>query len=202
VVWGDERIVEYVELPGDKSMADDVMKRDVSGWAVDAGVNWILGWPYEPRIFVGYAIGSGDPNPDSGDDGAFRQTGIHGNESGFGGSQRFGQYGNLLEPELSNLSVVTFGVGLTFLRNSSIDLVYHYYRQVEPATFLRDARFDPELDGRHRDLGHGIDLVFAIEEWDRLELELDVAAFRSGNAFEVDRHEWTYGLFGSIRFAF
>jgi hypothetical protein len=202
VVWGGERWVEFVDLPDEMVMADEAVHRDVSGWAVDAGVNWILPWALEPRLFAGYAIGSGDPNPESGDDRSFRQSGLHGNEPGFGGVQRFGQYGNLLDPELSNLGVVTLGLGLTLFDSSSVDLVYHYYHQMQAATFLRDVRFDAELDGRHRDVGHGIDVVLAIEEWKRLELEFDVSVFRSGDAFVVDRHEWTYGLFGSIRLAF
>ena len=38
-----------------------------------------------------------------------------------------------LDPELSNLSIVTVGAGVELLRSSSLDLVYHYYRLVEPA---------------------------------------------------------------------
>jgi hypothetical protein len=202
VVWGDERFIEFDEVASNESVVADVTHRDVRGWAVDAGVNWILPLPLEPRLFAGYAFGSGDRHPESGDDRSFRQTGIHANESGFGGVQRFGQYGNLLDPELSNLSVVTAGVGLTLLESSSIDLVYHYYRLVEPAPALRDARIDPELTGTRRDLGHGVDVVLAVEEWERLELELSGSVFRSGRAFAADRGEWAYGGFFAFRIAF
>ena len=106
--------------------------------------------------------------------------GIQENEAGFGGVQRFAHYGVLLDPELSNLSIPTAGAGLSLLSSSSLDLVYHRYRLVEPAPFLRDARLEVALGGERRDLGHGVDLVLAIEEWERLEFELILSAFRAG----------------------
>ena len=46
---------------------------------------WILPLPAEPRVFAGYAYGSGDSSPGEGSDASFHQTGLQGNESGFGG---------------------------------------------------------------------------------------------------------------------
>jgi len=183
-------------------VVEDVARRDVSGWGVDLGVNWILPAAIEPRLYLGYAFTSRDRDPETGTDRTFRQTGIHENESGFGGVQRFNQYGNLLDVELSNLSILTAGTGISILESSSVDLAYHYYRQIEPATFLRDARLDPELNGRNREVGHGLDLVLALEEWDVLEFEILLSTFKSGRAFVVDRGDWNYGGFFSMRLAF
>jgi hypothetical protein len=44
--------------------------------------------------------------------------------------------------------------------------------------------------------------VLALEDWDRVELELIGSAFHSGNAFAVDRHSWAYGGFFEIRIAY
>ena len=88
------------------------------------------------------------------------------------------------------------------LTSSSLDLVYHHYRQVEPTNALRHARLEAALTGRDRSLGHGLDLVLAVEESDWLEFEVTASAFRAGEAFGPERNEWTYGGFAAIRLAF
>ena len=108
----------------------------------------------------------------------------------------------LLDPELSNLAVLTLGAGLSLLASSSLDLVYHHYRLVEPATSLRDARVEATLTGADRDVGHGVDLVLALEEWERLELEFIASGFRTGDAFGSERSRWSYEGFFAMRFAF
>ena len=201
-VWGEERFAEIEELSRHRGVVEEVLERDVFGWAVDLGASWILPAPFEPRLFAGYAVGSGDSTPEEGSHRSFRQTGLEENEAGFGGVERFASYGVLLDPELSNLQVLTVGAGLSLLRSSSLDLVYHYYRQVEPAPFLRDAGIDLPLTGRHRDLGHELDLVLALEEWERLELELVGSVFRAGRAFGDERGKWSSGAAFVLRVAF
>jgi hypothetical protein len=201
-VHGEERFAELEELSPHRSVVDETGRRDVGGWGLDLGATWIFARPFEPRIFAGYAIGSGDSSPEEGSDRSYRQTRLEENEAGFGGVERFDSYGVLLDPELSNLQVWTLGAGLSLLRSSSLDLVYHYYRQVEPASFLRNARIDLPLTGRHRDLGHELDLVLALEEWERFELDLVGSAFRAGRAFGAERGEWSYGAFFVVRLAF
>jgi hypothetical protein len=202
LVRGEERLVEFAELSHSRSLAEERTRRDVRGWAVDAGLTWIVPVALEPRLFAGYAFGSGDREPEEGTDRSFRQTALHANEAGFGGVERFAHYGVLLDPELSNLHVFTIGAGLSLLRSSSLDLVYHHYRLAEPASFLREAGVEATLTGEHRDLGHELDLVLALEEWERLELEVIGSVFRLGRAFGSDRGEWSYGGLVAIRFAF
>ena len=202
VVFGDERLALFEELSGGESEVEEVIHRDVSGWGLDAGATWILPLPWEPRLYAGYAFGSGDSTPETGDDRSFRQTGIESNEAGFGGAEQFPNYGLVLDPELSNLGILTLGAGITLLRSSSLDLVYHYYRLAEPAFALPDSRLEAELDGQARSLGHGLDLVLALEEWERLEFELAVSAFRADHAFGDEQGTWSYGGFVAARFAF
>ncbi|MCI4567070.1 alginate export family protein [Lysobacter sp. CFH 32150] len=206
-VRGKEHLAEFETLdwnsfPVQQSIVASVSQQDVRGWAMDAGLNWILPLAWEPRLIAGIAFGTGDRNSDDGADYAFRQTGLHANEAGFGGVQRYGHYGVLLDPELSNLQVLTFGAGLTLLQSSSLDLVHHRYRLVEPATSLRDARLDVALTGTHRELGSGIDAVLALEEWERFEFEFVAAAFRAGPAFGSAEGSWSYGGFLALRIAF
>jgi hypothetical protein len=196
-VWGRETLIEFEDYSRRRSIVEGSSRQDVSGWAVDAGVTWILAAPCEPRFTLAYAVGSGADDPFDGTDGSFRQTGLESNEAGFGGVRSFSSYGFLLEPELSNLQVVTADVGFSIFDASSIDFVYHWYQQVEPADFLRDANLDTELTGRSRDVGHAIDVVLAVQELSWLEFDMVASAFRTGRSFGPDKHEWVFGgLFG------
>lgn len=193
MVRGSEDFLEFEDgLPGNRSEVVSVTHQRVSGWAFDTGLTWILPLWAEPRLTTGWARGSS----------GYRQTGIHADEIGFGGVQRFQRYGEILDPELANLSVLTAGVGCTLLRWSSLDLAYHYYSLVSSATSLRNARLEPELTGHSRALGQELDLVLALEDWERVELELIGSAFRAGPAFADDRGSWAYGGFIELRIAF
>jgi hypothetical protein len=171
---------------------DEITRDGVHGTAFDVGASWILPFAHDPRLFAGFARGSKE----------FRQTALQANEAGFGGVERFPSYGILLAPELANLSVVTAGAGLALLRSSSLDLVYHHYRLVDAEVGLRDDRFEATLDGEQHDLGHGVDLVLALEEWERFEFVFALSALRAGDAY-VDRpNTWSYGGFAALRYAF
>lgn len=39
LVRGEERLVEFEELSPQRSMAERLIRRDVSGWAVDVGIS-------------------------------------------------------------------------------------------------------------------------------------------------------------------
>jgi hypothetical protein len=201
LVRGKEWSLGFEEISGRRSVVDERVRRDVRGYAADAGVSWMLEQPWEPRLFASAAYGTGDSRPDSGADRSFRQTELHANEAGFGGVERFPHYGVLLDPELSNLCVLTLGAGLSVLRSSSLDLVLHGYWQPEPSASLPDSRLDATLNGERHRLGEEIDLVLAVEEWERFELAFFAAAFHAGPAFEGER-AWSYGAFAAARLAY
>ncbi len=201
-VRGQEEVVEFEDPVAGQSEVENRFRRDVSGFGIDAGLEWILPLAFEPRIFGGYAFGSGDTTPDFGSDHSFRQSSLQSNEAGFGGVEHFSSYGLLLDPELSNLGIATAGIGFSLFRSSSLDLVYHRYRQDEPATSLRDAELEAELTGIHRRVGDAVDLVFALEEWERFELEFTAAAFRASHAFGAQSGDWSYGGALILRYAF
>jgi alginate production protein len=191
-VWGEERFADYEPVSEHRSAVEAVGRRSVSGFAVDAGLSWILPFAHEPRVYGGLAFGSRD----------YRQTGVEANEAGYGGAERFPHYGALLDPELSNLAVLTLGAGVTLLRSSSLDLVYHAYRQAAASESLPDARIEATLGGRDRDLGQELDLVLALEEWERLEFLVVGSVFRAGDAFGPERGTWSYGGAFAVRVAF
>jgi hypothetical protein len=197
----DATEAEEPEAPEEPDVEASTSRR-VRGWAFDLGATWALPLAMEPRLSLGYARGSGDSDPDNGVERAYRQTGLHGNEIGFGGVQRFNRYGRALDPELSNLGVATAGVGISLLQSSSLDLLHHRYRLVEAADSLRDDRLELELDGVDRDLGYGFDLVLALEEWRRFELELSASAFKPGGAVAGEQRDWIWAGYLAFRVAF
>ena len=72
-------------------------------------------------------------------------------------------YGELFDPELSNLLILTAGTGINMTEESSIDIVYHYYLQHKASDELRDAGIDAEPDGESKRLGSEIDLIIGYE---------------------------------------
>ncbi len=197
---GKERRSELNLIDVDQGIVANVAQRKVRGWGFDSGVSWLIPARYETRFYAGYAYGSGDPNPGDETDRAFRQTGLATNEAGVGGAQRFPHYGIGLNPELTNLKIVTLGAGLNMLKSSSVDLVFHRYRLANSADALRNARVDGTLVGKN--VGSGIDLVITIEEWERLEFEFSVSAFRAGRGFGEEAGKRSYFGFVGMRIAF
>ena len=160
---------------------------NIRGFGFDLGFIYVFDTEYEPSITIGYAFGTGDSDPDSGNDKNFRQTGLQGNEGDFNGAVDFVYYGELFDPELSNMSIFTAGAGINTTEDSSIDLVYHYYFQAEEADSLRESGIDADPNGESKELGSEIDLIFGAESvWGRVSFALVLGYFIPGEAFEPE----------------
>jgi hypothetical protein len=193
---GDETLFEFEENDeGDIEVAE-IFERDVSGWGFDTGITWKTGLLNDMEMTLGYALGSGDRTPEEGNDKSFRQTGI--NE----GDRRFQYYGEVFNPELSNMHIWTFAFGFPIGETSFIDFVYHQYRQVHPAPFLRKTDIEADPDGIHKSLGEEWDLVLNVEEWDNIEIESSASFFRAGDAFGEFSGEIAYRLNFEIAYKF
>ena len=156
------------------------LERDKSNIPHGLGVD--LGWisrfdlPLEPSLTVGFAIGSKN----------FRQTGLQDNSGRFNGVSKFKYYGEVLDPELSNIMIWTGGLGIIPFDETSLDIVYHYYAQVEKSDKLRDANVDKDLTGEDRDLGNEVDLIFGSEIIKNVQVVLITGVFMPGKAFPED----------------
>jgi alginate production protein len=156
---------------------------DLRGYGVDLLGAYRFNAPLSPHLILGYAFGSGDPDPDDDRDDAFRQTGLQGNETEVGGLTPFRYYGEAFDPELSNLSIFTAGLGARPTAELSADLVYHYYQQDHAADELRDFALDAEPTGRSKRLGSEIDLVLGFEGENEFRIRGFLGYFMPGRAF-------------------
>jgi alginate production protein len=174
----------------------------IRGWGVDLGVTYELQVGPKPALTLGVAFGSGDSDPDDGLDRSFRQTGLHRNEADFGGSATFKYYGEVLDPELSNLAIATVGIGVRPRDNVSLDLVYHYYVQHRTSTELRNTAIDAQPSGRRQRLGSEVDLILGLVEiGNRVDVEAAVGYFMPGAAFPDATGE-TWGMAATVLFRF
>ena len=202
MVWGEEKLIDFDDLDGERRIVGSIERRDVYGLAVDAGITWKTRWPWQPSLTLGYAMGSGDHDLKDGTDWSFRQTGLQDNNGKFRGVDRFKYYGELLRPELSNLHILTTSLGLRFLQNSSVEFLYHWYWQVHAAPFLRDARIKTDPRGQDTTIGQELDVVIGIEEWKHFEIELVSAVFSAGDAFGPDSGEIASNVIFKLNYNF
>jgi alginate production protein len=176
--------------------------RRLAGWGFDLGATYEFQVSPKPSLTLGFAVGSGDQKPGDKYDRSFRQTGLQENESDFGGATDFKYYGEVLDPELSNLAILTAGVGIRPSEKVSVDLVYHYYLQHKAATTLRDAGIDAEPSGRSRRLGSAVDLILGLEEiYDRFEVKAVLGYFAPGAAFP-ERNGGAWVVRAEVQFRF
>lgn len=146
--------------------------------------------PGRPNVSLSAALGTGDL--DSSDDvsNEFRQTGYEDNSSRLWGFGSFKNYGEVLDPELSNIQVLTGSLGLQPHSNVSLDVVFHTYRQ-----HRADVDFDRVdletpaeiLNGDSPRVGREVDLILAARDlFGGLAFAYKVGAFFPGPAFETD----------------
>ena len=156
-------------------------------YGVDVGLTKIFKTFLNPSITLGFAYGSGDGDSTDNTDKSFRQTGLQDNNAAFNGITRLQYYGELVDPELSNLSIVTGGLGFRFNKKNSLDFVYHYFMQNKLATRLRDTELEDKPNGISKDLGHEFDLITGYRNRKSgMTASLILGYFVPGNAFPQD----------------
>lgn len=183
VVYGRSTLIDFDDIGNDRSEVDQRLDQTVNGWGLDVGIIWDSKLAYEPYFTVSYAMGSGDPDTDDGIDRSYRQSGLQSNDDKFRGATSFRYYGELLRPELSNLRITTLALGVPLFEDSSVDLVYHSYRQIHAANRLRDDRLRTNPRGEDRDIGEEYNIILGLEEWEHVEVEAVAALFRAGKAY-------------------
>jgi alginate production protein len=184
----------------------DAANNRFAGTGFDVGFTYrFTGVTLNPNFTIGYAYGSGDGNPNDTKNTTFHQSGLESNESRFAGIAKFKYYGEVLDPQLSNLKILTLGVGAYPASTMSVDLVYHKYRLAKLAEELPNSAItaqmnqidiaipsaDPDADPilipvRSRDVGQGLDVIVGMRQLfgiRRLGLDLRFGWFFPGAAF-------------------
>lgn len=152
----------------------------LGGWALDTGATlvWTDGTA-TPSFTVGYAQASGDAVGGDGRDTEFRQTDLEDNTARMGGLRRLTYYGELFDPELSNLRVWTAGVGFRPARTVGIDIVAHRYLQSVLDDSLRSDAFDRDATETSPLLGHELDAAVTFR-LGRVDVDLTAGVFLAG----------------------
>ncbi len=183
-------------IPNNESWLEGAVVRgytgdvDLRGYAFDIGTTWTP-WSTVPVYLTGgFAYGSGDDPASTRSNESFRQTGFQRNNGKFGGVTSFRYYGELLDPELSNLSILTLGIGARVARRTSLDLVWHAFDQADGASTLFNAGLKTDPDGVHRSIGHELDIVFGNKSFDGFDFELVAGWFDPGAAFPNADEAW------------
>ncbi len=151
---------------------------------------------YNPSITIAYAFATGDDPSTPLVNERFRQTAYQDNVASFNGQSSLYYYGTLLDPELSNLRILTIGFGIYPVENISFDIVYHNYKQDFPDDRIKGSNlFGPPAypNGFSDDIGSGIDFITAFPLlFDIVEPTLVFSTFTPGDAFGAGQETATY----------
>lgn len=195
--WGDVVQVRGTELQYDLKRLDAtrvivarVSPRRVRGRAYDLGASIELPFAFRPWLTLGVAQGSGDPPGTPGVDGAFRQTGLQGNNGKFRGLTRFRYYGEVLRPNLSNIRITTAALGTPIGKTIWVEALWHNYRQSYADNRISGSKLDIDPNGKGRNLGNEFDVVMSYRPSPAWELELTTGAFKAGSAFGAQEGNW------------
>lgn len=193
---GEETVYDYVNEPAGMSRIVTRRTQRVRGHAVDMGIHWAPLAKDWPILALSHARGSGDKNPSDDIDHSFRQTGLQDPD------QEFRYYGELLRPELSNLSITTALVGFNLPGATRLTLGYHWFRQVYPNPFLRTARIETSPTGEAPDIGRELSLLVDIRKWENLKIVLAAATFKAGSAYGPATGERATSFFAQFAYEF
>lgn len=185
---GHEALTSFTEDDNGVFTAGASTTRRVRGTGLDLGITATAPVRLRPSVTVAYARGSGGRRSAT-TDANFRQTGLQENKVRLAGVKRVRRYGELLQPELSNLEVNTLGLGVRVMSNSSVELIGHRFRQIVPSEVLSGSRLSSDPVGTSRRIGRELDLVLAMREWRRFEIVLTLSRFLPGAAFAIDNQD-------------
>jgi alginate production protein len=173
----------------------------IDGYAFDFGSSYEFSASCKPSLTLGYALGSGDSHPDDAEGNSLRRTGLQNNQYELDGLISFRYYGVSLEPELSNLEILTAGAGIKPSDYVSMHLIYHRYRQDELSDELQDTNLDPDPIGESRDIGTAIDLVSRVVSG-RWALDVELGYSMPGEAFDEDENDNAFFTELDLKFKF
>jgi hypothetical protein len=173
-VSGDSTLYEFDELTDNRSEISDQSQSQIDGRAHGYLIRWTPSALNNITLYLAGAKGTGNSSRTESYTTSYRQTGLQGD---------LDSYGELFQPELSNLEIGLIGLEWQISQSMSLALMHYDYRQVEPSDEIRDSSLDVDPSGASSDLGQEYDLVYSIEPEDSLELNITYAKFKAGRAY-------------------
>jgi hypothetical protein len=192
-VSGHETFYEFGDPEGGKVEVEEKGRARVSAEAQSYLLSWTPTQLEDWSFIVGGARGEGDSNPDDGRDGSYRQNDLQGDSDVFG---------ELYQPEISNMVVQAFGVEWEAYEGVEIGLMHYDYEQDERSDEIADVTIEVDPTGLSSDLGKEIDLIVTIEAYDSLELILIAGRFEAGKAYGVNDGETSNFISFEIEYEF
>lgn len=174
-----------------------------SGWGYDLGFRHQLPGPWSPILALGFAHAPGDES-DPGDRiyEGFRQTGLQDNSDKVTGISSVKYYGELFDPELHNIRIFTVAFGIRPSDRTSVELVFHHYRQDQAASRIRNSDIDARPSGEDPDLGRELNMILAARDVSNWDAELLFGAFWPSEAFDADERDTAYLSKLKVRYRF
>ena len=179
---GFKHWLNAAQVTGKRARSNDV--RTIEAYAYDLGATFISDSSTKPSFTLGFAHGSGDARRNEGKDTNFRQTGLQGNNYRFNGVTNFKYLGELFDPEITNLSILTLGFGIRPTRRSSLDIVYHRYVQDQIVDRLSGTNIERDPQGINKELGHELDFIIGSREIKQVYLEAVLGVFSPDSGFK------------------
>ena len=167
----------------DGSRDDDDESTELGGAMVDLGINWRFDVALKPTLSLALTHASGGSAEDR-----FRQSGLHDNDFALNGYNSFRYRGEVLDPEFTNIQIITLGLGAKLGKDWEADIALHSYEQVEIDDQLRgsDIGYDPL--GVNGNLGFGADLIVSFSPVKGLDIKGSTGAFSPGDAFDDEQN--------------
>ena len=192
-VSGDETFYEFGDPDGGKVEVEEKGRARVSAEAQSYLLSWTPAQLEDWSFIVGGARGEGDSNPDDGRDESYRQNDLQGDSDVFG---------ELYQPEISNMVVQAFGIEWEAYEGVEIALMHYDYEQDKRSDEIGDVTIEVDPTGLSSDLGKEIDLIVTIEAYDSLELVLIAAQFEAGRAYGSNQGETSNFISVEIEYEF
>ncbi len=126
-----------------------------------------------------YAYGQGE----SGSQGLFLQPSSSNNKGYILGKTRYRYYGEMLDPELSNIQILSLYAGTIAFENTYLEFNYHKYTQNIASAQLKSSNLITQTNGLSKDIGQGVDVIWGGKFDSRQEVQLIISGFFGGGAF-------------------
>ena len=150
-----------------------------------SGIGLDFGFLYKaPGYGLGfsYAYGQGDNGKGSSQD-LFLQPRTSNNKGYMFGATRYRYYGEMLDPQLSNIQILSLYAGIAIYGNVHLEFNYHKYAQNTASTQLRSSNLFIQPNGLDTDIGQGFDVILGGKFENGQEVQLVISGFYGGDAF-------------------